>query len=154
MGVLIGQKGNTAVLASNLTLENIEKWKKDAKDINLILKMPKFKIQYKIPNMAEDLKALGLEKPFDFHPDNFTKLFSNPTDALKISRVIHEALIKVDEKDTEAAASTIVEIVERVNLGPSAPAVLTLDRPFIFFIQEKHSGAILFMVKLENPLEN
>ncbi|EKB47942.1 serpin family protein [Cecembia lonarensis] len=154
MGVLIGQDGNTAALASYLTLENLEKWKQDAKDINLILKMPKFKIQYKIPNMAEDLMALGLEKPFDFHPDNFTKLFSNPTDALKISRVIHEALIEVDEQGTEAAAATIVEIVERVNMGPSEPAVLTLDRPFIFFIQEKHSGAILFMGKLENPLEN
>lgn len=153
MGVLFGQDGNTGALASYLTLKNLEKWKEDARDINMILKMPKFKIQYKIPNMAEDLMALGLEKPFDFHPDNFTKLFSNPTDALKISRVIHEALIEVDEQGTEAAAATIVEIVERVNMAPSEPAILTLDRPFIFFIQEKHSGAILFMGKLENPLE-
>jgi serpin B len=28
---------------------------------------------------------------------------------------------------------------------------MTLDKPFLFFIQENHSGAILFMGKLGNP---
>jgi serine protease inhibitor len=154
MGVLFDQEGNTAKLAQYLTIENFRNWNENSMDVNLILKMPKFKIQYKIPNMANDLIAMGLERPFSFHPDNFTELFSNPTDDLKISRVIHEALIEVDEQGTEAAAATIVEIVERVSYPPSGPAVITLDKPFIFFIQEKHSGAILFMGKLENPLLN
>jgi serpin B len=34
---------------------------------------------------------------------------------------------------------------------PSGPRTLVLDKPFIFFIQEKHSGAILFMGKLGDP---
>uniref|UniRef100_UPI0035933EBE serpin family protein n=1 Tax=Aquiflexum sp. TaxID=1872584 RepID=UPI0035933EBE len=51
----------------------------------------------------------------------------------------------------EAAAATIVEVVvERVS-APSFPSVIVLDKPFIFFIQEKHSGAILFMGKLGDP---
>ncbi|EON78883.1 Serpin (serine proteinase inhibitor) [Lunatimonas lonarensis] len=153
MGIVYGQDGNTEALAERLTLENLTIWRNQGQERNMILKMPKFKFSYKIPDMAADLVDLGLEKPFDFHPDNFTELFSNPTDQLKISRVIHEALIEVDEKGTEAAAATIVEIIERVSMPPSGPWTLVLDKPFVFFIQEKHSGAILFMGKLENPLE-
>lgn len=106
---------------------------------------------YKIENLADDLMAMGLVTPFGFHEDNFTQLFDNPTDLLKISRVIHDALIEVDEKGSEAAAATVVEVVERFSAGPSLPPVITLDKPFIFMIQEKHSGAILFMGKLGDP---
>ena len=107
-------------------------------------------MKYKMANMKDDLMAMGLVKPFFFHPDNFTKLLSNPTDDLKISRVIHDAIIEVDEKGTEAAAATIVEVVERTSM-PTGPRVVVLDKPFIFFILEKHSGAILFMGKLGDP---
>ena len=109
-------------------------------------------MKQKMDNMKDDLIEMGLVSPFEYHPDNFTRLFSNPTDDLKISRVIHDAFIEVDEKGTEAAAATVVEIVERTSL-PSTPSVITLDKPFVFFIQENHSGAILFMGKLGNPSE-
>ncbi|MGY6520392.1 MAG: serpin family protein [Mongoliitalea sp.] len=153
MGVLFIESGDLSQLAPLLTLENLTEWRNNARERAVILKMPKFKISYKIDNMKEDLMAMGLVRPFSFHPDNFTLLFSNPTDDLKISRVIHQAFIEVDEKGTEAAAATIVEVTERFSAGPSGPIRITLDRPFIFFIQEKHSGAILFMGKLENPME-
>lgn len=153
MGVLFNESGDLSNIAPLLTLPNLKEWRNNAQERGIILKMPKFKISYKIENMKEDLMAMGLVRPFSFHPDNFTALFSNPTDDLKISRVIHQAFIEVDEKGTEAAAATIVEVVERFSSAPSGPLRITLDRPFIFFIQEKHSGAILFMGKLENPLE-
>ncbi|PZX58181.1 serpin family protein [Algoriphagus chordae] len=152
MGILINETGDLSQLSSHFTMENLNEWRANSWDVNLILKMPKFKIEYRIDDLSNDLKTMGLVRPFDYHQDNFTKLFSNPTDPLKISRVIHQALIEVDEKGTEAAAATIVEVVELVSLPPNKDAVVfTLDRPFIFFIQEKHSGAILFMGKLENP---
>jgi serine protease inhibitor len=150
MGILYAPDGNLDQVSGFLNFQNLEMWRKDAKESNFILKMPKFKLRQKMENMAEDLMDMGLVKPFSFHPDNFTKLFSNPTDDLKISRVIHDALIEVDEKGSEAAAATIVEMVEKVS-APSFPITIVLDKPFIFFIQEKHSGAILFMGKLGDP---
>lgn len=153
MGVVFNQSGDLSQIAPQLTLENLNNWRSNAQKRGVILKMPKFKMSYKIENMKADLMAMGLIRPFAYHPDNFTLLFSNPTDDLKISRVIHQAFIEVDEKGTEAAAATIVEVTERFSAGPSGPIRITLDRPFIFFIQEKHSGAILFMGKLENPTE-
>jgi serine protease inhibitor len=150
MGILTGTNHNLDDALDQLSFENLETWREQATETNFILKMPKFKMRKKMENMKEDLIDMGLEKPFYFHPENFTLLFENPHDELKISRVIHDAFIEVDEVGTEAAAATVVEIVERVSLPPG-PTLITLDQPFLFFIQEKHSGAILFMGKLGNP---
>ncbi|MBW3469724.1 serpin family protein [Arthrospiribacter ruber] len=151
MAILYNESGDLNQAAAALTFDNYKKWKEESQEANFILKMPKFKMGYKIENLADDLIAMGLVTPFGFHEDNFTQLFDNPTDLLKISRVIHDALIEVDEKGSEAAAATVVEVVERFSAGPSVPPVITLDKPFIFMIQEKHSGAILFMGKLGDP---
>lgn len=150
MGILYNQEGNLDLASRNLNLDNLEMWRKNAQERNFILKMPKFKMKYQMTTMKNDLIAMGLVRPFSFHPENFTKLFSNPTDDLKISRVIHDAMIEVDEKGSEAAAATIVEVMELTSM-PTGPSILVLDKPFIFFIQEKHSGAILFMGKLSDP---
>lgn len=150
MGILTGFDHDLDTHMESLTFDNLEKWRASASEINFILKMPKFKMKQKMDNMKDDLMEMGLVSPFEYHPDNFSLLFSNPTDDLKISRVIHDAFIEVDEKGTEAAAATIVEIVERTSF-PSTPSVITLDKPFVFFIQENHSGALLFMGKLGNP---
>jgi len=150
MGILYNPTGNLGKAAEKLTFENLENWKANSSESNFILKMPKFKLRQKQDNMRDDLIAMGLVQPFYFHPGNFTRLFDNPTDEMKISRVIHDALIEVDEKGSEAAAATVVEVIERVSL-PSGPREVILDKPFIFFIQEAHSGAILFMGKLGDP---
>lgn len=151
MAILFNQSGDLAQAAAALNMANYEKWINESQEANFILKMPKFKMGYKIDNLANDLMAMGLVTPFGFHKDNFTELFDNPTDLLKISRVIHDAVIEVDEKGSEAAAATVVEVMERFSAGPSTPPVITLDKPFIFMIQERHSGAILFMGKLGDP---
>ncbi|WP_114750171.1 serpin family protein [Pleomorphovibrio marinus] len=150
MGILTGTNHNLDEVIEAFTFDNLENWREQAMEANFILKMPKFKMSKKMENMKEDLIAMGLERPFFFHPDNFTLLFDNPHDELKISRVIHDAFLEVDEVGTEAAAATVVEIVERVSM-PSGPTIITLDQPFVFFIQEKHSGALLFMGKMGNP---
>lgn len=151
MGVLFNREGEIDKVAKKLTIDNLVNWKSNSRESNLILKMPKFKLRQKMDNMKGDLEAMGLVQPFNYHPDNFTRIFENPTDALKISRVIHDAFIEVDEKGSEAAAATVVEIMERTSFPPSGPQELILDKPFIFFIQEAHSGAILFMGKLGDP---
>jgi serpin B len=151
MGVLYHPDGKIDQVANLVNWENLQNWRNSSNETNLILRMPKFKLRQKMENMKDDLMDMGLVKPFSFNPANFTKLFSNPTDELKISRVIHDAMIEVDEKGSEAAAATIVEVVEKTSVGPSQPQILVLDKPFIFFIQEKHSGAILFMGKLGDP---
>ncbi|GAB3646380.1 serpin family protein [Echinicola sediminis] len=150
MGILLPDHYGLEQIESQLTLAQLAQYRENARERNIILKMPKFKMRQKINNMKDDLKAMGLVTPFEFDEKNFTELFDTPTDLLKISRVIHDALIEVDETGTAAAAATVVEIVELTSAIPG-PTSITIDRPFVFFIQEKHSGAILFMGKLTDP---
>lgn len=115
----------------------------------MIVEMPKFKMEYKLENLKNQLMDLGLKQAFTPSPKNFTKLFEDPLMDMYISRVIHQAMIEVDEKGTEAAAATVVEV--GVTSLPVIPTFIRLEKPFLFFIQEKHSGTILFMGKMENP---
>src|SRR5690606_13700258 len=151
MGVMLPDGYDLAGVEEQFTAENLALWRSQAMEHNVLLKMPKFKIRQKMENMREDLKEMGLKIPFEFDARNFTLLFDKPTDLLKISRVIHDAVIEVDEKGSEAAAATVVEGIQLISTDPSRPIVFALDRPFIFFIQEKHSGALLFMGKLGDP---
>jgi serpin B len=68
-----------------------------------------------------------------------------------IAEVIHQAFVEVDEKGTEAAAATAVEM--EITAMPTEPVipVFRADRPFIFLIQEKETGSILFMGRVVNP---
>jgi serpin B len=110
--------------------------------------LPKFKIEHKLL-LNEVLSAMGMEQSFGGNAD-FSDLFVEDL-SLFISRVIHQSFIEVDEKGTEAAAATVVEIRE-TSIGPgSKPTVLRFDKPFAFFIRERHSNSILFAGKLLDP---
>ena len=72
----------------------------------------------------------------------FPKMFQNPLD-LQVSRVIHQSFLEVNEKGSEAAAATAIGI--EMTSAPPQPLIVTVDKPFLFMIREKHSGVILFM---------
>jgi len=88
-----------------------------------------------------------------FDPDqaDFTRI--NKMGDLYISRVLHKSYIATDEEGTEAAAVTAVEIGV-TSAGPDQVYHFTINRPFIYFIQEKSTGTILFIGTVMNPLQN
>jgi serpin B len=65
---------------------------------------------------------------------------------LKIGTVMHAVDLKVDEAGTVAAAATGVgiEVVSR-------PITIDVDRPFLFFLRDRKTGAILFAGRITNP---
>ncbi|MGD9899888.1 MAG: serpin family protein [Calditrichaceae bacterium] len=110
------------------------------------LVLPKFKKEYDI-NLNDILKTLGMEVAFNAGVADFSNI--NETAELFISKVTHKTFIEVDEKGTEAAAVTAVE-VGVTSVDPDY-FVMEVNRPFFFVIREKHSGTILFMGKILNP---
>lgn len=65
---------------------------------------------------------------------------------LFVGAVEHEAVVKVNEEGTEAAAATGVAI------PASMPQFeLKADRPFLFFVRDRQTGAILFMGRVADP---
>lgn len=59
---------------------------------------------------------------------------------------MHKAVLSVDEKGTEAAAATTIEIMPM-----SLPGTVMLNRPFLVLIVEDSTKSILFMGKITNP---
>jgi len=117
-------------------------------DVNLYL--PKFKFAYG-KGLVTSLKRLGMVVPFSGSAD-FSRI---STDAnLAISNVIHKTFIEVNEEGTEAAAVTAIVMESTSAGGQTNNFYFTVDRPFVFAIKEKTDNTILFLGKVENPLEN
>ncbi|MEZ0608669.1 serpin family protein [Fibrella sp. WM1] len=104
--------------------------------------LPKFTL--KTENKLQPvLSQMGMPTAFTDRAD-FTGI--NPNGGLLLTSVKQNAFVAVDEKGTEAAAVTTIGVGVT-----SAPVPYICDRPFVFVIHEKGSGAILFMGKISNP---
>lgn len=97
-------------------------------------------MEYGIKNLNDSLTALGIGEAFTDKAD-----FSGIRDDVCISRVLHKAVIEVNEEGSEAAAATVVEM----KLTAAAePLTFIANRPFVFVIADYRTGTILFMGKL------
>ena len=123
---------------------NIDKWNDIRKNISkvddVMLQIPKFRLEYGVKNLNESLKSLGMGEAFSNGAD-----FSGIEEGIWISRVLHKAVIDVDEAGSEAAASTSVGMTLSM---PVNPITFIANRPFMFIIADDTTGTILFMGKL------
>jgi serpin B len=106
------------------------------------LLLPKFTLKYE-KTLNEMLEAMGMSIAFSGAAD-FSRISSGG--GLEISEVKHKTFVEVNEEGTEAAAATSVGIIRT-----SVPAPIRVDRPFVFLIRERTSGAVLFMGKILDP---
>jgi len=150
MYVLLPQATITTVkLIENLSATNWKTWKSALKTENVLVKLPRFKFSWG-REINPEIKSMGLAIAFGKNAD-FSSI--STTYKLQISKVIHKTYIDVNEEGTEAAAVTAVEI--SYTLAPEnqtiQPIKFIVDKPFVFVIQEKTTGSILFIGKVNNP---
>ena len=108
------------------------------------LTMPKFTIPGATFSLKGALQTLGTTTIFSDKADLTGITTDKPS--LMVSDAVHQAFISVDEKGTEAAAATGIEAGTTAAPPPSPqPVILTLDKPFVFFISDKATGAIIFL---------
>ncbi len=149
MVVLLPDEGKSVSdVIATLTLDNWNTWSRQFTETDIQLQLPKFKYEYEEKNMKPILTALGMGVAFDSDNADFTRI--NPNGGLYISRVLHKTFIETNEEGSEAAAVTAVE-VGVTSIGPDQPLYFTVDRPFVYFIQEKSTGTILFIGTVMNP---
>lgn len=128
-----------------LSSEKLNEYKAQMKETKLeAVDIPKFEFDSKY-NLNKNLEALGMSSAFNPDLADFSGMTGNKD--LYIGFVVHQAYVKVDEKGTEAAAATAVGMTLSAMVGDEFRA----DHPFIFIIQEKDSGNILFMGKVTDP---
>jgi len=96
------------------------------------------------------LAALGIPLAFSDAAD-FSGIAPRPP--LKIAAVEHAAVLKLDEAGTVAAAATGISIEPTAAPAPIDLISVTLDHPFLLFLRDTATGAILFDGRVSNPLE-
>ena len=146
MLILLPFDDDIEVLENSFTIEKLTEWKKSLRKRRVKIYIPKFKFETKY-FLNETLSDLGM-------PTAFTNLadFSGMTGKkdLRIDKVIHQAFIEVNEEGTEAAAATGIGVGMKTSMPPPTP-IFKADHPFIFIIQQKETGNILFMGRINNP---
>ena len=120
---------------------------------NIELGIPKFEFESQF-GLAETLAAMGMPDAFDQRADlsgmDGRSCSVGDFPCLFISKILHKAFVSVDEEGTEAAAATAV--VATVSSAPPPPEIrVVVNRPFVFLIRDRETGAIIFVGRIENP---
>jgi serpin B len=115
----------------------IEKSITQLKEVEVHVTIPKFKIETSY-SLKEQLSQLGMKEVFTSSAD--LSGIDGKLD-LVVSKVIHKAVIEVNEEGSEAAAATGVVI--RIKSLPQIK-VFRADHPFAFFIRDNRNGMTLF----------
>ncbi len=111
--------------------------------------LPRFTVSYET-SLVETMKALGVVKAFDPYESDFSRMISPENrDDVSITDIIHKTKIIVDEKGTEAAAVTSVEI--GLTSIQEDEFTMTVNRPFLFLIEDQKTGALLFIGHVVDP---
>jgi serine protease inhibitor len=133
-----------AGLLQRLTVERWNAWLAQAQSSRLLLLLPRFRFDYGT-ELSDPLEALGMVAAFDPYTSDFSGI-NTERDDIYITRVEQKAFIDVHELGTEAAAATAVGVGVT-----SMPPSIHFDRPFLFAIRERSSGAILFIGRIGDP---
>lgn len=157
VAVMLGYKGTDlsfiAIMPKNETLEafssslNTEKLlgifdalsKQPQKKGELI--MPKFDVDSGSLSLKNLLMSIGIKKAFSPADADLSNMVEPPAKGLYVEDVIHRARVKVTEQGTEAAAATAVVVVTSI---AQSDVKVAIDRPFLFFIVDPSTNAVVF----------
>lgn len=154
---------NLPAIEAQLSSTNINRWVGQLASRTVNVSLPKFRAETDYTLGAAEnpgaLQRLGMKRAFvdPRYPNgaDFTGLTTaKAPDRPYLSLVVHKAFIEVHERGAEAAAATGAA----GGLGGIGPAVrftpdFLADRPFVYFIREHSTGAILFFGRVMNPVQ-
>lgn len=143
--LLPGTGKTTSGLIAAFNADNWKKWNDAMNSRKVQVYLPRFKTTYE--NTLNDLLSqMGMADAFNPNIADFTGI--NANGGLYISEVKHKTLVEVNEEGTVAAAVTSIGIAATAF---QPPQVINVNKPFIFVISEKSTGAILFTGRIMDP---
>lgn len=109
--------------------------------------VPRFRLEEKL-ELSGTLAAMGMGDAFDEKKADMSGL--DGTRELYISKVIHQAVVEVNEEGTEAAAATAVVMMMRCAMV-NKEFEFRADHPFLFFIRDNTTNSVLFLGRVVKP---
>jgi serpin B len=154
MLVLLPRAGGMADFEQRLSAEQLQAIQGELTEYYIALALPKFTYQSASVSLRQALMQLGMPDTFESGTADFSGM--DGTHNLYLSDVYHQAVVRVDEEDTEAAAATggVGQAVAAPTSAPPIMFTMIVDRPFIFAIQDDAPGALLFRGRIMNPQES
>ena len=143
MVILLPASGRFKEFEASLDADSLRQIVGNLASRAVLVRLPKFSFEWK-DSLSVILKNMGMTDAFDWTAD-FSGI--DGTTNLFISDVFHQSFVAVDEAGTEAAAATGVIINYK-----SVPDIhFIADRPFIFLIRDRVTGAVLFLGRVLEP---
>jgi serpin B len=130
-------------IEAQLSADVIAQWLDGLEPEKIDVGLPRFRFKSAI-DLADVLEELGIVSAFDPQLADLSGITDQRD--LFLAQVRHVATIAVDEAGAEAAAAT-----GAVAIPTSLPPELVVDRPFLFWIYDHVTGAILFMGRIQDP---
>ena len=142
VAILPASNSNIEQLIEHLDYTTWENILNNLHEKGIKLGFPRFKIECEM-TLNEPLQNVGMKRIF-------LGGLANIADAdLAVSKVKQKTFVEVNEEGTEAAAVTVIEMKNTSSTSPSFYA----NRPFLYLIKEKSTGAILFIGRMDEPGE-
>ena len=146
--VLPRARDGLAAVEAGLTPDAIDGWVRGLKRAKVAVQFPKYEYTSSF-DLTTTLGAMGMHDAFSATKADFSGMTEE--EPLFIGIVVHKAFVAVDEKGTEAAAATAVAMRAGSMPRPEEPVAFTADRPFLFLIRHRATGAILFLGRVQDP---
>lgn len=127
-------------LESRLAPDSLAAWLAALRPEDVTVALPRLSLASRL-DLARVLAAMGMASAFGRGAD-----FSGMTGRrdLFVDRVVHEVRLAVDEAGTEGAAATAVAMKR-------GRVVFRADRPFLFLVRDRETGAVLFLGRVVDP---
>ncbi len=150
MVILLPKEGKFTEFEERLSADQLKTISENLKDKSSFCKtvkltMPRFSYESGSISLREILTNMGMSAVFTSDADLSGM---DGTYNLSIADAIHKTFISVDEYGTEAGAVTA--IVSPIAY-PDEPVIMNINRPFIFFIRDIETDAIIFLGRVMNP---
>jgi serpin B len=142
--LLPSEKNKISKLEEQLSVNNLNQWKSQMSETMAEVYLPKFAADtdYDLKSILQDM---GMDIPFDKEKADLSGIAPYP--GIYIDTAVHKAAVEVNELGTEAAAAT--GAMAKLQSGP--PFTFRADHPFVYMIEDKSTGQILFMGRVMDP---
>jgi len=141
--LLPNERGGMGALEESLSAGNLEEWRGSLEFTKFEVFFPKFGLDV-MYNLRDDLRDMGATSVFDPVRADLSGIAEDGP--LYASDAIHKAFINVNERGTEAGATTLITAS-----SSAQPPAFVADHPFVFVIQDRDTGNILFIGRLADP---
>ena len=143
MALILPAPGTFASFEADLNAEGLAGLLAAPQRMEGSLAMPRFAFEAEL-DLVPLFRAAGYDIPFSDGLADFSGLSEVALqEGLHVTGAFHKARIIVDEEGTEAAAATA--IVVGTESAPMETFNVRLDRPFLFVLRDRPTGAVLFL---------